>query len=257
MVELDMDLSEAMKRPGTRDLGFGSRRSGMDKSPPVIFIVDDDADVLQALGRLLRANYSVRTFSSSIDFLAAHDPAPAGCIILDLAMPELDGLAVQASLAASGCCRPIIFFTGNGSIPQSVTALRAGAVNFLTKPVATRELFAAVEEALRIDALERMTGSLRQVVAQRLTTLTPRERQVLEGVVAGRLNKQIAADLGTVEKTIKVHRARVMHKMRARSLAELVRLADCAEGMGTPVPGGAWRAPSAAGAMRTTTASVT
>ncbi len=212
----------------------------MDKSPPIIFIVDDDADVRQSLGRLLRASYVTRTFSSSVDFLAAHDPQPAGCIILDLAMPDLDGLAVQASLAASGCCRPIIFFTGNGSIPQSVTALRAGAVNFLIKPVATSELFAAIEEALRIDALQRRTGSLRQVVAERLSTLTPRERQVLEGVVSGRLNKQIAADLGTVEKTIKVHRARVMHKMRARSLAELVRLADCAQDMAGTVPGRAW-----------------
>src|SRR5262245_30981225 len=188
----------------------------MELPPATVFVVDDDAEVRRALGRLLRsAGYETRTFGSAIEFLAAHDPEPAGCIILDLAMPELDGLEVQASLAASGCRRPIIFLTGNGSIPMTVMAIKAGPVNFLTKPVEDRKLFAAVEEALRIDAAERQRGSLHHDVAERLGTLTPRERQVLERVVAGRFNKQIAADLGTVEKTIKVHRARVMHKMGA------------------------------------------
>jgi FixJ family two-component response regulator len=204
----------------------------MDRSLPVIFIVNGDSAVRQTLAKLLCTRYVTRTFKSSIDFLAAHDPKPPGCIILDLAMPQLDGLAVQAALAATGCRRPIIFFSGAGTIPQSVTALRAGAINFLTKPVASSELFAAIEEAMRIDTLQRRAGSVRQVVTERLSTLTHRERQVFEGVVSGRLNKQIAADLGTVEKTIKVHRARVMRKMRARSLAELVRLAACAEGSG-------------------------
>jgi FixJ family two-component response regulator len=201
----------------------------MDKPRATVFIVDDDADVRRALGRLLRsAAYETRSFGSAADFLAAYDPEPAGCILLDLAMGEFGGLEVQASLRAAGWRRPIIFLTGNGSIETSVTAIRAGAVNFLTKPVENRELFAAVEEALRIDETERQKGSMRLALEARLGTLTPRERQVLEHVVAGRLNKQIAADLGTVEKTIKVHRARVMHKMGARSLAELVRLASSA-----------------------------
>jgi len=201
----------------------------MDNSLATIFIVDDDADVCRALGRLLRsAGYNTRTFRSALEFLAEHDPEPAGCIILDLAMPELDGLEVQAMLAASGCLRPVIFLTGNGTIPMTVTAIRAGAVNFLTKPIGERSLFEAVDEALRIDATERNSGRLRFVIRERLGTLTPREREVLEHVVRGRLNKQIAADLGTVEKTIKVHRARVMHKMGARSLAELVQLASSA-----------------------------
>lgn len=200
----------------------------MYTAPTVVFIVDDDAEVRRALGRVLRsAAYQIRSFGSAADFLAAHDPGIVGCVILDLAMPELNGLEVQAALASSGCHRPIIFLTGNGSIATSVCAMRAGAVNFLTKPVENNELFAAVEEALKIDVAQRRIGSQRHAAAQRLGTLTPRERQVLDHVVAGRLNKQIAADLGTVEKTIKVHRARVMQKMGTRSLAELVRLAVC------------------------------
>lgn len=201
----------------------------MHAAPAIVFIVDDDADVRRALQRLLRsAAYETRAFGSATGFLAAHDPGVVGCVILDLAMPDLNGLEVQAALATSGCHRPIVFLTGNGSIATSVCAMRAGAVNFLTKPVENGELFAAVEEALKIDIAERSIKSLRHAAAGRLGTLTPRERQVLDHVVAGRLNKQIAADLGTVEKTIKVHRARVMQKMGTRSLAELVRLAVCA-----------------------------
>ncbi|HEY1284145.1 MAG TPA: response regulator [Steroidobacteraceae bacterium] len=201
----------------------------MDKSLATVFIVDDDADLCRAVSRLLNsAGYQTRTFSSSAAFLAGHDPELPGCIILDLSMPDLDGFEVQAALAASGCLRPIIFLTGNGSIAVTVTAMRAGAVNFLVKPVEELRLFEAVEEALKIDAAERHTGRMRRALVERLGTLTPREREVLEHVVRGRLNKQIAADLGTVEKTIKVHRARVMHKMGARSLAELVQLAGSA-----------------------------
>ena len=205
----------------------------MDNSLATIYIVDDDADVCRALSRLLRsAGYRTRTFNSAAEFLAGHDPEPPGCIILDLTMPGLDGFEVQATLAHSGSLRPIIFLTGNGSIAMTVTAMRAGAVNFLVKPVEEPRLFEAVEEALRIDAAGRDHGRFRRALVERLGTLTPREREVLEHVVRGRLNKQIAADLGTVEKTIKVHRARVMHKMGARSLAELVHLASSA-GIGT------------------------
>ena len=198
----------------------------MNAASPAVFVVDDDDNVRRALGRLLRsAEYDARTFESSADFLDAHDPEAPGCIILDLAMPDIDGLEVQARLAASGCHRPIVFLSGHGSIATSVSAMRAGAVTFLTKPVKDTDLFAAVEEGLRLDAMERRKDSLQVAVTERLAQLTPRERQVLSHVVGGRLNKQIAADLGTVVKTIKVHRARVMQKMGARSLAQLVRLA--------------------------------
>lgn len=201
----------------------------MDKKAAIVFIVDDDADVRRALARLLHSEgYQTRTFGSATEFLAAHDPDPPGCIILDLAMPGSGGLEVQAALARAGCCRPIIFLSGNGSIQMSVAAIRGGAVNFLTKPVDHYDLFIALEEALGIDFAERCRRSRRRAVEERLGRLTPRERQVLEHVVAGRLNKQIAASLGTVEKTIKVHRARVMHKMGVHSVAELVRITSTA-----------------------------
>ncbi len=198
----------------------------MNKPGATVFVVDDDADLRRALVRLLRsASYDTRAYASSSEFLAAHDPDLAGCVILDLALPGMNGLEVQASLTQSDCTRPVIFLSGNGSIAATVKAMRAGAVTFLTKPVDNRDLFSAIDEGLRLDAEERQRGSCRHAVLERLATLTPRERQVLTHVVAGRLNKQIAADLGTVLKTIKVHRARVMQKMGARSLAQLVRLA--------------------------------
>jgi FixJ family two-component response regulator len=207
----------------------------MEGSLATIFIVDDDADVCRAMSRLLRsAGYSTLTFSSTSEFLAQYDPEPPGCILLDLTMPEHDGLEVQAMLASAGSKRPVIFLTGNGSIPATVAAIRAGAINFLTKPVTEPRLFEAVDEALRVDARQRSMGRQQRVLKQRLDSLTPRERQVLEQVIHGRLNKQVAADLGTVEKTIKVHRARVMRKMGARSLAELVQLATTVGVLGRP-----------------------
>jgi FixJ family two-component response regulator len=198
--------------------------------PTVVYIVDDDPEVRRALSRLLRASgYTTRSFGSAGEFLGSGEARlSAGCIVLDLAMPGLNGFELQQSLTDSGCHRPIIFLTGNGDISKSVRAMKAGAVNFLTKPVDERELLAAVEEALRLDAQERAAWSTRVSVSERLGTLTPRERQVFEQVVAGKLNKQIAAELGIVEKTIKVHRARVMRKMQAASLVELVHLASLA-----------------------------
>jgi FixJ family two-component response regulator len=204
---------------------LSSRDRALDKQESVVYILDDDLDVCAALGRLLRsAGYRTREFDSASAFFAVHREVP-GCILLDIAMPGQDGFEVQARLHAEGCIHPIIFLTGNGNIPQTVAALKGGAVNFLTKPVEERRLFRAVDEALQIDAEHRGEALLHRAIAKRLGSLTPREREVFDLVVRGRLNKQIAADLGTVEKTVKVHRSRVMHKMGAHSLAELVRLA--------------------------------
>ena len=194
-----------------------------------VYIVDDDPDVCRAVGRLVRgAGYEVREFNSAHDFLVAHEPEPPGCLLLDLSMPDVDGLQLQQSLVASGCHRPIVFLSANGDVHNTVRAMKAGAVNFLTKPVDGDELMEALAEAVALDARDRAAWETRNTVAGRMATLTPRERQVLEKVVAGRLNKQIAAELGTVEKTIKVHRSRVMQKLHAASLIQLIEIAKLA-----------------------------
>jgi FixJ family two-component response regulator len=192
-----------------------------------LFIVDDEAEMRRSLTRLLRsAGYTTRAYATATDFLSAHDPAAPGCLILDMALPGMNGLELQQTLTSTGCRRPIIFLSGRSDIPKSVRAMKSGAVNFLTKPVEMHDLIEAVDEALTIDEAERAASSERHGVTERLATLTPRERQVLGHVVSGRINKQIAADLGTAEKTIKVHRSRVMRKMHAGSLVELVKLAS-------------------------------
>ena len=198
-------------------------------SPQTVFIVDDDPDVCRAVGRLVRgAGYEVREFNSARDFLMGHEPEPPGCLLLDLTMPELDGLQLQQSLVASGCHRPIVFLSANGDVHNTVRAMKAGAVTFLTKPVDHDELMAALAEAFAIDAAGRERWETRNTILGRMTTLTPRERQVFEKVVSGLLNKQIAAELGTVEKTIKVHRSRVMQKLHATSLIHLIEIAKLA-----------------------------
>jgi FixJ family two-component response regulator len=192
-----------------------------------VFVVDDDPAVLRGLGRLLAAaGYRTRTFGSPEEFLARHDPAEPGCAVFDVAMPEVDGLALQQQLFASGVERPIVFVTGKGDIPTSVRAMRAGAVDFLTKPVSGDALLAAIERARQIDAQARQARSETASIEARLATLTPREREVLQHVVAGRLNKQIAGELGTGEKTIKVHRSRMMGKLGVRNVQDLVRMAE-------------------------------
>jgi len=199
----------------------------MPSLPPTIFIVDDDPGVLKGLSRLLRAaRLDVLAFSSPQEFLARHDPRAPGCLVLDVAMPGLNGLELQAALGARGSAVPIIFLTGHGDIPMSVQAMKRGAADFLTKPVNDEELLKAVRLALEKDRVGRQERAEIEAIKQRLATLTPREREVMEHVISGQLNKQTAADLGTVEKTIKVHRARVMQKMQVQSVAELVRLAE-------------------------------
>jgi FixJ family two-component response regulator len=194
---------------------------------PTIFVVDDDPAVLKSLGRLLRsAGLHVETCNSPQDFLARHNPALPGCLVLDVAMPGLNGLEVQQALAAIGDERPIVFLTGHGDIPTSVEAMKRGAVDFLTKPVNAEDLLKAIHSAIVKDSVRRLERDEVEEFKQRLATLTPREREVLPYVISGRLNKQIAGELGTAEKTIKVHRGRVMEKMKVQSVAELVRLAE-------------------------------
>jgi len=193
---------------------------------PAVFLVDDDASVLKGLRRLLAsAGLRVVAFESPQEFLEGLDRDAGGCVVLDHSMPGLTGLELQQALAARGSALPVIFLTGKGDIPTSVRAMKGGAADFLTKPVDGEVLLAAVRGALERDRSQRAEREERAGIERRLATLTAREREVLRHVVAGLLNKQIAARLGTVEKTVKVHRARVMEKMQARSLAELVRLA--------------------------------
>ena len=191
------------------------------------FLVDDDPAVLKAITRLLNAaGYRTKSFSSPQEFLSAHDPSIPGCAIIDLVMSELDGLHLQQALLETGSDRPIIFLSGKGDVSTSVSAMKAGAVDFLTKPVKREALFSAVVRAAKVDALSRLKRDESKSIGDRLATLTHREREVLEYVIAGRLNKQIAASLGTVEKTVKVHRGRMMSKLGVKSVADLVRLAD-------------------------------
>lgn len=192
-----------------------------------IFLIDDDPGVLKALTRLLRSEgYTTKDFSSPQAFLNEHDQAVSGCAVVDVAMPGLDGLALQQALRDQIIERPIIFLTGQGSIPISVRAMRAGAVDFLLKPVSKIKLLEAIARAADQDEVIRRTAKDRKSIYERLETLTPREREVLTHIIAGRMNKQVASDLGTVEKTIKVHRSRMMAKMAVRTVAELVRLTE-------------------------------
>ena len=196
---------------------------------PCVRVVDDDAAVLRSLDRLLRsAGFAVRTFSSAQNFLQLHDGSAPGCVVLDLSMPGLDGLELQQALARAGDPCPVIFITGFGDVPTSVRAMKAGAVDFLTKPFDREQLLAAVRIAIDKDRTARAARAASSSVGVRVATLTPRELQVMAHVVAGHLNKQIAAGLGIAEKTVKVHRARVMRKMGAGSVAELVTMVSSA-----------------------------
>jgi FixJ family two-component response regulator len=195
------------------------------ESVPTVFVLDDDESFVRALDRLLRVEgFVTRTWTSAKTFLAEHDPSAPGCLVTDLIMPEMSGLELQRELLAQGCVRPIVFITGRGDMSTAVEGMRAGAVSFLPKPVLRGSLVDALREALSKDAAQRATNSERQRVNDMLRSLTPRERQVLDLVARGLLNKQIAGALGTAEKTIKVHRGRLMHKMHVKSAAALVQL---------------------------------
>jgi FixJ family two-component response regulator len=194
---------------------------------PTVFVVDDDAAIRKAVSRLLRsAGIAVADFASPTEFLAQYDPAMPGCLVLDLAMPGFDGLRLQTTLRETGSGLPIIFLTGQGDVSKSVQAMKDGAFDFLTKPVNAKNLLPAIRAAIERDAVVRQEQAKLSEICARLDTLTPREREVLEHVVDGKLNKQIACDLGITETTVKMHRARVMVKMKVQSVAELARLAE-------------------------------
>ena len=206
----------------------------MTEPRATVYVVDDEPDMLKALERLLgAAGFSVQTFSSPEQFLAQHDDTAPGCIVLDLALPGLNGLELQQALQAQGSALPIVFLTGRGDIAASVRAMKLGAADFLTKPVDADELLAAVDAALERNRVQRADRAEKHLVASRLAALTAREREVFELIAKGRLNKQIAAECGTVEKTIKFHRANLMRKLGVRTVADLVRLAEYA-GSGKP-----------------------
>jgi len=192
-----------------------------------VYLVDDQPAVLQALARLLKsAGFTVQAFASARAFLDSGSAAAAGCLVLDLSMPEMSGLDLQQELARRASTLPLVFLTGHGDIDSGVRAMKLGAVDFLTKPVDDRRLLDAVQQALARNASARAGDAERDELRQRLASLTPREREVMALVAQGLLNKQVADALGMAEKTVKVHRARVMQKMQVRSVPALVRLVD-------------------------------
>lgn len=195
---------------------------------PVVYLIDGDLGALEAMRRLLAfvgesEGYKVHAYASAAGFLRVHDPEMPGCAVIDLDPPDMDGLAVQQALRRAGGSPAVVFVSKRADVEQCVNAMRAGAVDFLVKPVRDAALAGAVRRALALDSHERAVRRELQRIRAHLDSLTRRERQVLGQVVAGRLNKQIASDLGIAEKTIKVHRARAMEKMGAGSLAQLVR----------------------------------
>jgi FixJ family two-component response regulator len=194
---------------------------------PIVFVVDDDPSVRTSTERLVRSvGFKVQTFASAKEFLASARPDEPACLVLDVRMPGLSGLDLQRELARSGVDIPIIFMTGHGDIPMTVRAMKAGAVEFLTKPMRKQALLDAIRAAIERDRAARTERLEARQLRQRYEQLTAREREVMARVVAGLLSKQIAGELATTERTIKFHRAHIMRKMAAESLADLVRMAS-------------------------------
>jgi FixJ family two-component response regulator len=196
----------------------------MTVSEPTVFVVDDDPEMRGSLKELLQAEgFSVEAYASASEFLDEYDAARPGCLLLDLRMPGIDGISLQEQLAEHRPGLPIIVITGYGSVPLAARSFKLGAVDFLEKPFKDEQLIADVRTALAVDARNRHRDAMRLDIRQRLESLSPRERQVLDRVVAGQANKTIAAELGITQRTVEVHRANVMGKMKAESLPELVQ----------------------------------
>ncbi len=210
-------------------MGMGSDRGAercVTKPDTIVFVVDDDPSVREALQGLIRSvGLRVQTFGSAQEFLGSPRPDAPACLVLDVRLPGLSGLDLQRELVKAGVKLPIIFITGHGDIPMSVRAMKAGAVEFLTKPFRDQDLLDAIQQAIERDRIARQERVEMVELRHRFDSLTPREQQVMGLVVTGLLNKQIAAELGTSEVTIKVHRGQLMRKMGANSLPDLVRMA--------------------------------
>jgi FixJ family two-component response regulator len=199
----------------------------MNESPPIVYVVDDEPAVTISLKRLLRSvGLEARTYASAQEFLRSDRPDALGCLILDVRLPGLSGLDLQQELTRAKIDLPVIFITGHGDIPMSVQAMKAGAVEFLTKPFREQDLLQAIQRGIEQNRITRKHNAEIRILQQRYASLTPREREVFPRVTSGLLNKQIAAQLGASEKTIKVHRGQVMQKMKAESLAHLIQMAE-------------------------------
>ena len=197
------------------------------EAQPVVFVVDDDDSMRRALSNLIRSvGLQAETFATAADFLAVKLPDAPCCLILDIRLPGLSGLDFQAKLASAKIEVPIIFITAHGDIPMSVRAMKAGAIEFLTKPFRDQDLLDAIQAAIERDRMRREGEKMISILRNKFETLTPREQEVMACVTGGLMNKQIAAEIGVTENTIKVHRGNVTKKMGARSVAELVRMAD-------------------------------
>nr|WP_114209291.1 response regulator transcription factor [Acidisarcina polymorpha] len=199
----------------------------MNEAPPIVFVVDDEPSVCISLKRLLRSvGLEARTFASAQEFLRSERPNGPGCLVLDVRLPGLSGLDLQRELAVEKIDLPVIFITGHGDIPMSVRAMKAGAMEFFTKPFREQDLLEAIHRGIEQHRLMRQHSAEVRILQQRHALLTPREREVFPLVTSGLLNKQIAAQLDASEKTIKVHRGQVMHKMKAESLPDLIHMAE-------------------------------
>ena len=199
----------------------------MTESQPIVFIIDDDISVRDGISDLLRSvGLDAHTYGSTQEFVSSKRPDASGCIILDVRLPGRSGLDFQQTLRELGIRLPVIFITGHGDIPISVRAMKSGAIEFLTKPINEQQLLDAVHAAIELDRANRQDNALATELRARFDSLTPREREIMSLIVSGKLNKQIGFQVGLSEMTVKVHRSHVMQKMQAKSLVDLVRMAD-------------------------------